>query len=137
LAAFVLVSTQEPLQFVSLLEQDETQLPFEHTRPAPHAVPQAPQLFGSLWRFAQVSAHLMKPDLHTNPQLPASQVALAFAGSGHSLLQAPQLAGSCLVSTHALSHLSRPSPQSKSQAPPVHLGIPPGTAGHWLSHPPQ
>jgi hypothetical protein len=47
------VSTQEPAQAVSVPAHPDAHLPCEHTMADEHAVPQAPQFFGS----DVVSAH--------------------------------------------------------------------------------
>jgi hypothetical protein len=55
--------------------------PASHTSVAAHAVPQAPQLLGSMLRSTQLSPHFTKPSSHTKPQAPALQVAVALAGT--------------------------------------------------------
>src|SRR5262245_48899421 len=68
----VWVAPQErkhPLQWSSSLA-GSTQLPPQHSRPLPHAVPQSPQNRASLLRSTQRPPQQVSPSPHCTPQKP-------------------------------------------------------------------
>jgi hypothetical protein len=71
----------------------------------PQAVPQPPQLLGSVSVLTHAPPHLAKPALHTKSQTMAAQVATLFAGAEQAFPHLPQLSGSCAKSTQLLPHL--------------------------------
>jgi hypothetical protein len=75
-------------------------LPAEHTSPAAHAVPHAPQLARSVSTVTQVPLHSVCEAGHDTLHLPATHT----RPESHALPQAPQLLRSESVSTHLPSH---------------------------------
>ena len=74
--------------------------PPEHTWPAGHAVPHAPQLALSVWRFVHTPEQTVRPALHDATHSPAVH---ALPG-GHARSQRPQCASSVSRSRHAAPH---------------------------------
>ena len=72
--------------------------PFTQGSPAPHALPHAPQLSGSLSVCTHASPQRVVPAGQAH--LPVTQISVGVHAAPH----APQLSGSTLVSTHALPH---------------------------------
>jgi putative copper export protein len=73
-----------------------------------HRVPHVPQLVVLVAMFASqpslaVPLQSAKPGSQVIPHVPALQVALAFAGTGHAVAHAPQCIGSALRSAHTVS----------------------------------
>jgi hypothetical protein len=81
--------------------------PREHTWPAGHCAPQAPQLALSLWRLTQLVAHWVSPAPQEMAHAPAAQ---AVPGA-QALPQAPQWALLVRRSTHAPPHWVCPDAQ--------------------------
>jgi hypothetical protein len=90
------------------LAQLETQVPLLHDVPAAQALPQPPQLAGSLAVFTQDVPQLVIPVAH--PQLPLLQALPA----GHDLPQAPQLSGSLAVLVQMPPHDVLPAAQPQA-----------------------
>jgi hypothetical protein len=88
-------------------------MPLEQTRPAAHAVPQAPQWFRSVSRSRQTPEHAVVPAPHETRQLldehtwPLGQV----------MPHMPQLARSESRSRHTPEQFVVPAPQLTVQAP--------------------
>jgi hypothetical protein len=87
-------STQAPLHI--FWPSAHMHLPALQTCPPVHESPQALQLDGSCWRFAQARLQSSKPVGHASRQLPALQTWVAL----HSVPQAPQLNGSFAKLVH-------------------------------------
>src|SRR5207247_1511467 len=93
---------------------------------------QPPQLSGAVvvsdsQPLAALASQLAKPALQTKPQLPAVQVAVAFARGGQTMPQPPQLLTSVPVFVSqplvALpSQLANGATQAKPHVPPVQVG---------------
>jgi len=90
----------EPLQSFKLAWHDKAHEPFEHTSPAAHDVPQAPQLSTSLFVSIQVPEQSVCPDGQSSTQTPSAHIWCAL----HVLLQAPQCAAFEVNSTQAPEH---------------------------------
>ena len=91
-----------------------THAPLEHTWPAPHAVPQAPQLAASSLRRTQVLPQRVVPEGQLHVPL------LQVPPLPHTLPQAPQLLGSTCVKVHASPHWVCPVKHALRQPKPVH-----------------
>lgn len=76
-------------------------IPAWQVTPGAHANPHEPQFLASLVTSRQLPPQAAKPLAQMNPQLPAVQVAVPWAGTGQANPHEPQLLGSLLVSTHA------------------------------------
>jgi hypothetical protein len=75
-------------------------MPIEHTCPAAHAVPHAPQLARSVCVSRHEPIQLLWPAWHDGTHAPAAQVSPA----AHAVPQAPQLRGSVCESTQRPLH---------------------------------
>ena len=91
-------SAPGPEHVVSPSRQPETHSPFTQARPAPQAVPHAPQLVGSVLRSRQPSRHRLVPPPQESAHAPWEQT----SPSAHFLSQPPQCARSLAVSTHVM-----------------------------------
>jgi hypothetical protein len=92
-----------------------------------HCTPQAPQLLVSVLVFvsqplAALLSQFAKGALHTKPQVPAAQVAVAFVGAWQTLLQPPQFCRSVAVLTHWSPHLVKGALHSKPHWPLLQTG---------------
>ncbi len=104
-----------------------TQVPCTHAWLVAHAVPQAPQLTGSVWVTTQALPQAVQPGEHTAVHVPAAHVAAAFVTSAHRLPHAPQLSPSVSVFTHAPLQEVKPGKQDGGPHVPdaVQVGKPP------------
>jgi hypothetical protein len=102
----VLVFTHALLQSVSVTAQLVVQAPWEQTWEDAQALPQAPQLCGSLWVEVQVPLHLiplfMQRHCPSWQDVPAPQ----------RIPQPPQLELSAWTSTQAPLHIDEPAGQA-------------------------
>jgi hypothetical protein len=134
-------------QSLSVVHAGAEQAPATQVSPEGQATPQAPQLFGSVWRSTHavpqvVSVHpddtVHSPLVQTWPagqslsvvhadasQTPAAQLVPGAQTSP----QPPQLLGSVCVSTHAVPQVVSAHAGAASQAPAVQTW----PAGHWAS----
>jgi hypothetical protein len=88
--------------------------------PAPQAMPQPPQLLGSLLVSVHVPLQSVCPDGQPPPPL-ATQVPLEqVVPEPHTLPQLPQLLGSLARVTQAPAHSTVPDGQLITQVPPAH-----------------
>jgi hypothetical protein len=90
----LLSSTHACPQSWALPAHAVVQCPVEQTWPAAHALPHAPQFFGSLAVFTHDAPHLVSPEVHA--QAPPEQT----PPLPQLTPQAPQLLGSLLSLTH-------------------------------------
>lgn len=90
------------------------QAPLEQTWLAEHAVPQAPQWFGSLRSETQTPLHEVWPAGHVHTP-PTQEVP-----PEHALPQPPQLAESLESETQAPLQAVRPAPHDPPQFPALH-----------------
>jgi hypothetical protein len=97
-------STQAPLQTSFGAAQSTSHTPSLQASPAPQALPQAPQLFSSLFRSTQPPLQEVNPGWQTTPQSPPTQIGVAPGPEGQLLSHAPQCAGFELVSTQLPLH---------------------------------
>jgi hypothetical protein len=107
-----------------------------------HATPQAPQLFTLVLVFVSqplfaLPSQFAKGALHVNPQLPPTQVVVAFVRAGQTLLQEPQFWTSVAVLTHWLPHLVKGALHSKPHTPPTQVVVALATLGHATPQAPQ
>ena len=79
--------------------------PPEHTCPAPHVVPHAPQLALSVCRFAQLAPHTVSPAPQFGRHVPAEHAWPA----GQCVPHAPQLWSSVRRFTHSVPHAVCPA----------------------------
>lgn len=86
---------------------------------AVQALPQLPQLFGSVAVAMQALPHFVYPLSQAKPQAPDAQVGLPFAGSGQTLPQAPQLLTLLPVFTQAPPHSASGEVQPDAHTPPL------------------
>jgi hypothetical protein len=101
-------------QSVAPWEHDESHIPFMHTCPGEHAVPQAPQLLGSTFVSAHELPHRVEPlPQAEDPHLPARQ----YPPAGQALPHPPQFCGSVWVSLHVVPHFVVVPPQVAAHAP--------------------
>jgi hypothetical protein len=130
------VFTQAPLQSESPVLHLMVHAAFEHVPTPPvvpgHSVPQAPQLPASDLRSVQAVPHWVKPAAQANPQTPAAQAGVAFAGAVQALPQPLQLAGSAVMSTQAFPQAVW-VPHTLAQAPDEHTS----SAAHLVPQAPQ
>lgn len=138
------------LQFTQPNWQVEVQTPPEQSAPSTwlgeHARSQAPQFRTLVARLAShpvaaCASQFSQPTLQTKPQLPLTQVLVAFARFGQTTPQPPQLFTSFCVLTQRLPHSTVPPGQFSVQfpetqtLPPVHACPQPPQlfASFWVS----
>jgi hypothetical protein len=97
------------------------QAPSTHTCVLSQAMPQPPQLVGSVSVSIQALPHRANPLAHVKPQAPSLHSARAFEGASQATPQPPQCAGSAAVSTHVSPHGANPASQAKPHAPALHV----------------
>jgi len=86
----------------------------------------------------QVLPHLLNPEWQVKSQLPALQMALAFATAGQRTPQSPQLAGSVRVSTQrSPGHSTSWSKQEKPHSPPTQVALALAGGMHGVPQAPQ
>jgi len=122
----VAVSTQRPLHVA--WPDGQPHAPMLHACPPVHALPQKPQLSGSLVVFVQLVPHAIKPALHDAEHVPAEQYGLS---APQTVPHAPQFMASDIVFTHAEPHAD--SGAIHAHAPCVHVCMLP----HIVPHAPQ
>jgi hypothetical protein len=81
--------------------QLDAQEPFWHTSPVGQALPQPPQLAGSLSGSTHALPHFTKPGRQTKSQVPELHWAAPLVGTSQALPQLPQLAASVSKSMQA------------------------------------
>jgi hypothetical protein len=93
--------------------QTKLQTPPEQTWPLAQALPQPPQLAGSLVVVTQAEPHKVVPPAQVTPHLLAEQACPVAQG----VVQLPQYAESLVMLTHEVPHLVVPPAQTKLQTP--------------------
>jgi hypothetical protein len=141
-ALLLCASTQAPAQKVCPEAQRSRHAPLVQVRPTPQALPQAPQLASSVWRFTSqpelgLLSQSAKPEAQAMLQRPVVQLRVALAPVAQTVPQAPQVAGSLWRSTQefpqrtwfvaqpemhtgvmpAVEHRGVPLPHARPQAP--------------------
>jgi hypothetical protein len=117
-------------------------VPVEQTpdaqQPLPQDVPQAPQLFESVFSSTHAPLQLVKPVLHATTHALFEQDAVALATVVvQAVPQPPQWLESLVVSAHALPHsVGVALGQPEAQAEATQTGVP-ASALHWVVQPPQ
>jgi len=97
------------------------QFEFSQRPVIPHAVPQEPQLLGSVVTSTQLLVHSVSPAGHvTAPHTPAVQVAL----TGHDVVQLPQARGDEYRLRHRESHELNGGSQAATHPEGAHSGLP-------------
>jgi hypothetical protein len=135
---------QEPFSLVGLVAQPPlAQTGALHSPPPPQTLPHAPQFAWSAWKpvvAMQTPLQSVKPGLHMNPHVPATQVAAAFATLVvQAWPQAPQFAGSvwypALVTQAPLQRV-KPGMQAELHVPFAQVALPSSGVGQaWLQSP--
>ena len=105
--------------------------------PAPQAVPQAPQWFGSLSVLTQTPLHSVKPTSQLDSQLPATQATEPLSGVAQALPHAPQWAKSVFSATQLSPHASNPLLQACPQVPAVQIAALLAGPAQAVPHSPQ
>jgi hypothetical protein len=111
----------------------------EHTWPAAHARPHAPQLLPSIVVSTHAAPHRVCPAGQPGPQRPSAQLGLAPA---HAAPHIPQLRTSvCRLTSQPFaalpSQFAKPVLHTIPQDPPLHEGVAFGAAGHAPPQRPQ
>jgi hypothetical protein len=107
--------------------------PPTHEVPAPHALPQPPQLAESVSRRTQASPQGEKGAVQVMPHLPPLHTAPPLGGTEQAFPHPPQLPALEDVSTHAASHDMVPVGHRSRHSPPEHALFAP----HLMPQPPQ
>lgn len=103
-----------------------TQLPATHVRAEAHALPHAPQLSGSVWRFLHDPLHAVCPDA----QLAVHAPPVHTCPSAQAVPQRPQLALSTAVSRHTPEHTVCPGGHDTTHTLFVHTCPAPQAVPH-------
>ncbi len=101
------------------------------------AVPQAPQLLGSVCTLTQLLPQRVKPVLQMKLHVPPVQIALAFATAGQTVPHAPQLFTSLAALTQTPLQLVKPALQVTTHVPLTQVAVPLAGAVHMLPQVPQ
>jgi hypothetical protein len=127
------MSTQVFWQFVWPELQTTVQTLPTHEVPAPHALPQPPQLAESVSRRTQALPQGENGAVQVMPHLLPLHTALPLGGVGQAFPHAPQLPALEVVSTQAALHDMVPVGHRSRHWPPKHVLLAP----HWTPQPPQ
>ena len=103
-----------PPQLVFGAGQVVPHLPAAQTSPLLHAVPHAPQFFGSSWVSKQALSHWVSPPGQTT----AHPLSVHTSPATHLVPQVPQLFGSILVLVHDAPHAVSGAAQELPHVPP-------------------
>jgi hypothetical protein len=130
-----------------LVHMGGSQLPALHIRPAPHALPQAPQCVAEVVRstshpFAAPPSQSPRSKSHVKPHVPPVQVSVASGVGPQAAPHAPQCATDVASSaSHPFEALpsqsSYPAAQVNPQLPPVHVAVAFAGTAQTLVHVPQ
>lgn len=123
-ATFALRSTQADEQASVPAGQTLKHLPPEHASVFVHAMPQPPQLPGSVWGSMHELPQRAKPAWHANVHRPPLQTGMPNAGTSHDRPHPPQFCASIAPSTHCPLHSVRPVSQLDWHDPLTQVAAP-------------